>query len=142
MLSTSYYLFITNNYSQRILCSNKNFWALWWHGTQRLSNSGLYDHLALLPYIQCTSSMGFQAVKFQKIMRSNKSAAYFGRHLHMKSYKYHLIMQEDKRDAVHLYRHHSWSLDNDQLDAHLFILQYVYYIPLHVSSITYSSSGG
>ena len=36
------------------------------------------------------------------------------------------------------------SLDNDQLDAHLlyFILQYVYYNPLHVSSIICSSSGG
>ena len=30
--------------------------------------------------------------------------------------------------------HLSISLDNDQLDAHL-ILQYVHYIPLHVSSI-------
>ena len=36
------------------------------------------------------------------------------------------------------------SLDNDQLDAHLlyFILQYVYYNPLHVSSVICSSSGG
>ena len=34
--------------------------------------------------------------------------------------------------------------DNDQLDTHLlyFILQYVYYNPLHVSSIICSSSGG
>ena len=47
--------------------------------------------------------------------------------------------------------HLSISLDNDQLDAHLlcFILQYVHYNPfffhynpLHVSSITCSSSGG
>ena len=31
---------------------------------------------------------------------------------------------------------------NDELNAHLFILQYVYYNPLHVSSIICSSSGG
>jgi len=34
--------------------------------------------------------MGFQALKFHK--RSNKSVVYFGRHLHMKSYKYHLTL--------------------------------------------------
>ena len=38
----------------------------------------------------------------------------------------------------------SLSLDNDQLDEHTlyFILHYVYYNPLHVSSIICSSSGG
>ena len=33
-------------------------------------------------------------------------------------------------------------IDNDQLDNNYFILQYVYYNPLHVSSIMCSSSGG
>jgi len=40
--------------------------------------------------------------------------------------------------------YYSIILDNDQLAARLlyFILQYIYYNPLHVSSITCSSSGG
>jgi hypothetical protein len=38
--------------------------------------------------------------------------------------------------------HLSISLDNDQLDAQLLILQYVHYNPLHVSSFTCSSSRG
>jgi hypothetical protein len=97
MSSKSCNLFVTNNYSQKILCCNRNFWVLWWHGSQHLWNSGLYDRLALLPYVQCTSCVGSQALKFCKNMRSNKSVAYFGRQLHMKSNKYHLIMQEDKK---------------------------------------------
>jgi hypothetical protein len=97
MSSSSYDLFVTNNYSQKILCCNKNFWAPWWHGTQHLSYCGLCDCLALLRNVQCTSSVGFQALKFHKIMRSYKSVAYFGRHWYMKSYKYHFIMQKDKK---------------------------------------------
>jgi hypothetical protein len=55
--------------------------------------------------------------------------------------KHRLIMH----DKPQLYRF-CWILGNDQLDTHLlyFIVrvQYVYYNPLHVSSIVTSSSGG
>jgi len=37
---------------------------------------------------------------------------------------------------------HYVSLDNDKLETHLLYLQYIHYNPLHVSSITCSSSGG
>ena len=55
-------------------------------------------------------------------------------------WSWHLIFFLNVLLTVHL----SISLNNDQLDAHLlyFILQYVYYNPLHVSSIICSSSGG
>jgi len=76
MLLVSYDLFVTNYYSQNYYMLQQKFLGtlIAWHPT--LSNSGLYDHLALLSNVQYTSPMGFKALKFCKNMRSYKSVAY------------------------------------------------------------------
>ena len=54
----------------------------------------------------------------------------------------HTRLAKCGRCCVLLENHGNTSLDNDLLAAHSFILQYVHYNPLHVSSITCSSSEG
>jgi hypothetical protein len=64
--------------------------------------------------------MGFQALKFHKNMESYKSVAYFGWNLHMKSYKYHLIMQEDKvMLCTYTGKSHEYGDDNYQYNSAL-----------------------